>query len=285
MMNWFCTVCNVTNGSTHVGSFLFYYTFFFFLVNSSWWMLITAIIFIALAIPANRLKERKEALRYCLSIMLNNHRCLVRDEALNLSRTASCFYLHTCHCALLWKEWKRKKSAIPSAHSCSFEFQSGAYRIGVDLEWLCATATVQIYRHSILLCFWHTVTVRKRHVDLSANRLPGEKSFFSTFPPDMVHLCQLYSVSKIHFKIEYERNHLETWHVAQRSLTLAPPSHFAFSHLGPGGGRSCLMKCKPRMPSLTRWSCAQSDGNLMWIWGLGHWTFPGISPLDQILCV
>lgn len=122
---------------------------------------------------------------------------------------------------------KWKKSAIPSVQSCSFEFQSRTYRIGVDLERLCATATVQIYRHSILFCFWHIVTVRKRYVHLCVNRLPGEKSFFKKISSDMVRLCQLYSVSKSHSKREYkgkcERNRLETW-TCGTALPHTPPS-------------------------------------------------------------
>lgn len=87
--------------------------------------------------------------------------------------------------------------------------------------------------------------------------------FFCKFPLDMDRLCQPNGVSEMYFKrqheAKYERNRLET-----AALPHSTPFR-ASSHLGPGGGQSCVMKCKPRMPSLTRWSCAQSDGNLMGI--------------------
>lgn len=90
--------------------------------------------------------------------------------------------------------------------------------------------------------------------------------FFPKFPPDMVRLCQPHSVFKMNFKREYEANMRGIiWKLGsgvQRCLNLPPPSYFAVSHLSLGGGRSWLMKCKPRMRSLARWSCARSDGNL-----------------------
>lgn len=176
---------------THAGSFFILLSFFFLWTHhDSYWLLQSS--FNAAAIAANRPKEQKEALRYCLSIMLNNHRCLVRDEALNLSHTASCFYLSLCTSVEGIKPGEKKKARCHLFIRCS-EFQSRAYRIGVDLAWLCATATMQIYRHSILFCFWHTVIVSKRDVHLCANKLLGDKSFFFCFFQSClptVRLCQ-----------------------------------------------------------------------------------------------
>lgn len=160
-----------------------------------------------------------------------------------------------------------KKSAIPSVPSCSFEFQSQAYRFRMIM---CDSdrANIRTFHFVLILAQCHC---QKAMCSSLCQPAPLVKrvffSFFNISSGRGPSLSAIQCLFKIYFERQYgndmaRRKFFTLGLVPQCSLDQAPTSYFAFSHLGLGGGRSCLMKCKPRMQSLTTWSCAQSEGNM-----------------------